>query len=134
MPSRQVLAGAHVTPEQHKRILEAVRAKFQISQDLSTLSGAQASAVVREIYALVAASGKPSRVDTFNGNYGLMRGLAAAILVITIAAIVASKGLYVIGGLIVLFLLAIQRMHRFGKHYATELFAQFLATTASHAA
>jgi hypothetical protein len=134
MPSRQVLvAGVYVTPQQHKRILEAVRARFQVPEDLSTLSGPQARSVLREVYAVVAASGKSSLVDTFEGRYGMLRGLAAAILVITVAAIVASKGLYVIGGLILLFLLAIYRMQRFDKAYATELFVQFLATTASQA-
>jgi hypothetical protein len=32
------------------------------------------------------------RVDTFNGNCGLMRGLAAPFVVIFVVAIVASKG------------------------------------------
>jgi hypothetical protein len=50
--------------------------------------------------------------------------------VLFIAAIVFAKGLYVISALVLLFLLALQRMHRFGKHYALELFIQFLLVSA----
>src|SRR6266478_6099310 len=34
--------------------------------------------ISRQIYADVAKNGKPDRIDTFNGMYGLNRGLAAA--------------------------------------------------------
>jgi predicted RND superfamily exporter protein len=69
-------------------------------------------------------------VDTFNGNYGLMRGLAAAFVMIFALAIVTSQGIIALCVLAVLFLLGVYRMHRFGRHYATELFTQFLASRA----
>jgi hypothetical protein len=84
---------------------------------------------VREVYAAVADAKRAGRVDTFNGNYGLMRGLAAAILVLLIAAMAVGKGLLVAGAFAIMFLLALQRMHRFGKHYAMELFIQFLGAS-----
>ena len=40
----------------------------------------------RQIYADVAQNGKPDRIDTFNGNYGLNRGLASACLVRVVVA------------------------------------------------
>jgi hypothetical protein len=82
---------------------------------------------VREIYAEVLAAGKAARIDTFSGSYGLMRGLAAAFVLIFVLAIVAGKGAVVLGALVLLFLLALHRMHRYSHHYATELFIQFLA-------
>jgi hypothetical protein len=85
------------------------------------------------VYAIVSAAGKHARVDTFNGNYGLLRGLAAAFLALTFVALILGKGLYVIGALVILLLLAIQRMHRFAVHYATELFAQYLLLSAEPA-
>ena len=81
----------------------------------------------REVYAQVAGAGKASRIDTFSGSYGLMRGLAAAFVVIFVIAIITSKGVTVVSVLAVLFVLAVHRMHRYGRHYATELFIQFLA-------
>jgi hypothetical protein len=68
-------------------------------------------------------------VDNFSGSYGLMRGLAAAFVVVFVLAIVAGKGWTVLVTLVVLLALAIHRMHRYGRHYATELFVQFLSTS-----
>ncbi len=45
-------------------------------------------------------------------------------------AIVTSQGIIALCVLAVLFLLAIHRMHRYGRHYATELFTQFLVARA----
>lgn len=125
-PSRRVLAGELLSAGQHKRVVEALRKDGKVTADLTTCSLPECLAIVREVYSVVAAAGKAARVDTFNGNYGLLRGLAASFLALLIAAIVFAKGVYVIGALIVLFLLALQRMHRFGKHYALELFIQYL--------
>lgn len=84
-------------------------------------------AITRQIYADVAAAGRAGRVDVFNGNYGLNRGIAAALLVVLVAVLMRDLhswkfALAVLGG----FLLTLYRMHRFGQHYARELFVQFL--------
>ena len=47
-------------------------------------------------------------------------------------AIVTSQGIIALCVLGVLFLLAIYRMRRFGRNYATELFTQFLASRAKY--
>jgi hypothetical protein len=56
-----------------------------------------------------------------------MRGLASAFVVIFILAIITGKSITALGALALLFLFAVHRMHRYGRHYATELFLQFLA-------
>jgi hypothetical protein len=129
MPSVRVLAGNYIRSDQHKRIVDALRTNLGSTVDASKLSLSECLAIVREVYSLVAAAGKANRVDIFNGNYGLMRGLAASALVLLLAAIVTAKSAYVIAALVIVFLLALQRMHRFGKHYAIELFVQFLTVT-----
>lgn len=126
MPSKRVLAGHYLTPEQRKRLIEALKKDPKVNRDLETADKAEYSGIVREVYAIVSTAGKTARVDTFNGNYGLLRGLAAAFLALIIVAIVVSEGLYVIAVLVILLLLAVQRMHRFAVHYATELFTQYL--------
>jgi hypothetical protein len=83
--------------------------------------------VVREIYAVVSEAKRAARVDTFLGNYGLTRGLAATLLILIVVAMATTKGLVPVAALVVLFALALQRMHRYARHYATELFVQFLA-------
>jgi PIN domain nuclease of toxin-antitoxin system len=125
-PSRRVLSGDLISADQHKRVVEALRKNGKVTTDASSCSLSECLAIVREVYSVVAAAGKAARVDTFNGNYGLLRGLAACFLVLLIAATVLGKGIYVVGTLVLLLLLALQRMHRFGKHYALELFIQYL--------
>lgn len=84
----------------------------------------------RQIYAAVAKAGQAGRIDTFNGNYGLCRGLAAALCMALVIG-VAQTGLChwplmlcLLGGVA----MCVYRMHRFGVHYARELFVQFLAS------
>jgi hypothetical protein len=125
-PSRRVLSGHLLSADQHKRVVEALRKDGKVTAGASTCSPSECMAIVREVYSVVAAAGKTARVDTFNGNYGLLRGLAASLLVLLITAAMFGKGIYVIGALVLLLSLAVQRMHRFGKHYALELFIQYL--------
>jgi hypothetical protein len=125
MPSGQVLCGKYLSADQHKRLLEALRPVVG-DADPCKLPEPERLAIAREVYSEIAGAGKASRVDTFNGNYGLMRGLAAAFVMTFALAIVTSQGIIALCVVAVLFLLAIYRMHRFGRHYATELFTQFL--------
>ena len=83
--------------------------------------------ITRQVYAAVAGAGRASRVDTFNGNYGLNRGLGASLLVVAVVVVIDDylNWPYALG-LSVAALVALYRMHRFGRHYARELFVQFL--------
>lgn len=83
--------------------------------------------ITRQISAAVDAAGRGSRIQTLNGNYGLNRGLVAALVVVLVMALIATPADWaVLGGLGVAIGLALARMHRFGKHQARELFVQFL--------
>lgn len=83
--------------------------------------------ITRQISAAVDAAGRGSRIQTLNGNYGLNRGLVAALVVVFVMALIATPADWaVLGGLGVAIGLALARMHRFGKHQARELFVQFL--------
>jgi len=131
MPSVLVLGGKYVTADQHRRILDAIRSGgMSADPNLEKLPRVQRLAIVREMYSVVVAAKRASRVDIFSGNYGLMRGLAAAILILLGAAVATGQSLLVAGVLTIMLLLALQRMHRFSKHYAIELFVQYLGATA----
>jgi hypothetical protein len=81
--------------------------------------------ISRQIYADVAKNGKPDRIDTFNGMYGLNRGLAAATFALACVAAVQEK--WFIGlGLLVLTGVYDYRAYRFGVYYGRELYLQFL--------
>ncbi len=81
--------------------------------------------ISRQIYADVAKNGKPERIDTFNGNYGLNRGLSAACLALACVAALQAHWPVTIG-LIVLSGVYVYRAYRFGMHYGRELYLQFL--------
>jgi hypothetical protein len=55
-----------------------------------------------------------------------LRGVAAAFLVLFVAAAIVGKSAWVLVALAILFALAFQRMLRFSRHYAIELFVQLL--------
>jgi hypothetical protein len=81
--------------------------------------------ISRQIYADIAKNGKPDRIDTFNGNYGLNRGLAAASF--ALACVAASQKEWSIAiGFLVLTAAYDYRAYRFGIYYARELYLQFL--------
>lgn len=84
-------------------------------------------AITRQVYAAVAKAKQNGRIDTFNGVYGLCRGVAAGFLVLLVFQLISNwKAWKIEMLLLVLFGLAIYRMHRFAVHYGRELFVQFL--------
>ncbi len=101
---------------------------LQFAEGFQQLASNDWIAVVRQMYARVAAHGAVQRVDMFNSNYGLNRGLAAALLAILVTALITQGLAYWRAELLLVLavVVAIYRMHRFGVHYARELFVQFL--------
>lgn len=129
LPSRQILGGKLVSAEQHKRIIAALEKTGTHTGAVSDLSKPDWLAIVREVYSVVSSAGKAARVDTFLGNYGLLRGLAAAFVALLVAEVALGRGAYPAYTLLLLLFLSLQRMHRFGQHYALELFIQYLLVT-----
>jgi hypothetical protein len=83
--------------------------------------------ITRQIYAAVAAANRANRIDVFNGNYGLNRGLAASLLLVAAVVIIQDHHHWPYScGLALAALAGIYRMQRFARHYARELFVQFL--------
>jgi hypothetical protein len=128
MPTRRVLSGKLLTAEQHQRVLEALRPALG-GADPSNPRGAAPRYRARGLRR--STRGRQGGAHRhFSVSYGLMRGLAAAFVVVFVLAISAGKGAVTLGTLVVLFLLALYRMHRYSQHYATELFVQYLALRA----
>jgi hypothetical protein len=119
--------------QQRDRIIDAL-IDLRVVTDraaLANLSAWEWRGLASEVYARVAAAGRQARVDTFNGNFGLHRGVAAGLCVaIGVAIVEESKWIWVF---IPALVLALVRMERFARHYARELYAQFLTTLSSPA-
>lgn len=83
---------------------------------------------MRELFIHVRKLGKSDRVDKFNRNYGLLRGVAVAFIAAALLMILKSTGLWREALTMLLFsTVATYRMVRFGIHYAREVFAEYLA-------
>lgn len=83
--------------------------------------------IVRQMISDVSIQRSAGRLDAFNSNYGLFRGLLAAIL-LAIPVQIALNGFNptMVALDILIGILIFARMHRFARHYANELFSQFL--------
>lgn len=109
------------------RALLRERLHLEVPEQLSAFSQTAWVSITRQIYAAVNAAGRAQRVDTFNGNYGLHRGLMAAAAILAVLALLKEPVmLQLFCGLLLVAVVAAARMHRFAKHYARELFVQFL--------
>jgi hypothetical protein len=122
-----------LSSQQRDAVEAKVRTRFGIAVD--KLRGIERKAwfpISRQIYADVNKNGKPDRIDTFNGNYGLNRGLSAAC--ITLACVAATRSDWSVAlGLVVLAVIFAYRAYRFGVHYGREMYLQFLVLTDAEA-
>ncbi len=128
MPSDWVVADnpSLLSPQQIEQLRLKVSARLNIT--LPALKGTERKVwwpISRQVYADVAKNGKPDRIDTFNGNYGLNRGLSSACLALAVLAALHGHWLVVVG-LVIAGLVYAYRAYRFGVHYARELYLQFL--------
>lgn len=131
MPTDWIRSGKHrLISHEQERLLEAALRKL-LRKDAIELKResdpGQWYSITRQIYACVSATGHAQRVDVFNGNYGLCRGVAAALgvslVIILLRDWAAWRAALVLVGLAAL---AIYRMYRFGVRYGRELFVQFI--------
>lgn len=124
IPSKRILDGETLTKQQHGRLIERIRSEGIVGE---TISNEDARAAIREIYARVAAADRAGRVDKFNGIYGMLRGLSAALISLTAAAAVLGVDWPTVSLLGFVTLVSLRRMHRFGWHYGRELAVSYLA-------
>lgn len=121
-----------LSQSQCNRLVHRLRERdFIPVSSLRDISEADWRGIVIELAAMTRATGQTRRLDSFNRTYGLLRGLAAALLLVLLF-LVASSGTnfselwQVKVALLLGFAVALYRMHRFSCHYARELFVQFL--------
>lgn len=111
---------------QHQRLIDMVT-RLQGRGFYPRKTSKQAwRAITREIYSAVSKTGRTGRIDAFNKGYALMRELAAAFLIA--AALLAGTDPIVwhAGAALGLASLALTRAYLYGKHYARELFVEFI--------
>lgn len=119
-----------LSDSQLDRLKQSVQQDFNIS--FPAISEKDWFNITREINTKIKAANLTERVDTFNRNYGLMRGIAAAFL--TLVVLIPLKDWTQWQTSIVclfFFAAALFRMKRFGIHYAREVFLSYLTLKAN---
>jgi len=109
-----------------KQIPEKLR--LDLPLNLSEIPPKRWRSITAQMYAAVESASRSKRVDAFNGNYSLLRGIASALLLLEAAICCLHPQPFkrLILGVFILLCLAIYRMRRFGLAYARELFIQFI--------
>jgi hypothetical protein len=95
----------------NQRVLEKVEQKF----------GTDSKEMGRLAFNNIFLAGKSARIDIFNGNYSLFRGLSVCFLLLALACTYYFNWWQSLLSFVPLFFLT-RRMIRFAKYYATELY------------
>jgi len=76
-------------------------------------------------YSKVYSQGKSERIDIFNGNYSMFRGLSVSFMILAIGMLWLCLGWWAFWPF-VFSIMALSRMIRFGKYYAKEVFRMYM--------
>lgn len=119
-----------IAPQQEQRIQPQIQQvlKIECPEKLSDLSKDAWYSITRQIYSAVRREGLAERLDIFNGNYGMFRGISASLVTLLVAGVAEDWPLNwrLVGTIAAAGLCSLLRMHRFGVIYAREMFVQFI--------
>lgn len=119
-PNRSLLSRSQI-----ERLKDLIQHDF--NQDLLTVSEKEWFSITREINSKIKVEGCAERLDSFNRAYGLLRGIAAAFLILGTLIVVKDWAQWKIAVMMFIFSsFGLSRMHRFGVHYGRELFVSYL--------
>lgn len=112
------------TPNHFKKTLFEQSLNQDILQKVQSKFGTKQKDYGRLTYNVLYQSGKTGRIDIFNGNYSLFRGLTISFLLLAGIVCYYSDWQHSLISFIPMLLLT-RRMIRFAKYYATETFMTF---------
>ena len=129
MPSNWVVTKRRhslLTDQQLDRLRDQLRTALNLEvADVRTLAVKDWKPIFHQIYRFVLAN-SAGRVETFNGNYGLNRGIATALLLLAVATLFSTVPIGFAAGFFVASWIYVYRMYRFGVHFAREVLMCFL--------
>jgi hypothetical protein len=129
LPTNEIVKPSQslIAPKQRDALKVIVQNRWGVELDAQDLLPGHFSGLTKQMYAEVVAASRSRRLDAFTADYGLNRGLAAGLVCVAIAvAVLEPQRWQILAVAMVASMLAIYRMHRRGRQYATELFVQFL--------
>ena len=128
MPSNWVVdeKSPLLSDQQISLLKNALHSRLKINVPVVGMAKAEWNKVYQLLYRDVLAN-KASRAETFNGNYGLNRGLAAATLALSILVLILAPDKWDYSLVLVMMsAVLLYRAYRFGVHFAREIYAGFL--------
>lgn len=129
MPTQWVLKHHEklLAPQQYEKLFKLVANLYPDFDRTSKSAQTAWVALTREIYARVRKADQSRRIDAFNRNYGLMRGIASGFLIASVMVVFREPTNFEAIGLLLLgTALSIYRMCRFGILYGRELLVTFV--------
>lgn len=114
--------------DQRQKLFSAIERNEGIENSrLSQMGHRDWFLLVRSLYVVIQACGQVERIERFNGNYGMLRGVSVSCFISGLIIFMAPDGKEIYGAaLIIAGILSSIRMHRFAKYYARELFLQYI--------
>lgn len=79
----------------------------------------------RLVYTWLFNNGKTARIDIFNGNYSLLRGLTVSFILLSVLSVLYTNWLIALVW-IIFAIISLARMFRFAKYYSREIYRTFL--------
>ena len=132
MPSSWVVASGRfqlLSADQQAALLRKVNSRHQLElETLQGISKAEWRGHFHQLYCDVRQSGSTARLETMLGNYGLNRGLAAALLALLVTAIIRlpPDTIWYLAALVLALVGYTARTVRFGVYWAREVYIAFL--------
>jgi len=114
---------ALLTEKQTQRLSQRLESDFEATcEEIKNGRGP-----TREIVARIQKDGGSERIEKFNRNYGLMRGIAVAFGASAVLAVIKNPEDWKVAALLFgIAAVATYRMARFGIHYAREVYVVYL--------
>lgn len=130
LPSQWVCSpkGRLLSGDQLDRLEAKAVARLGMVAPLRGMAPDQWRATFGLLYRDVLSTAANQRIETFNGNYGLNRGLATACLLLSPIVLIwaPEERLWWSAGLVAAAMIFIARMCRFGIYFAREVYARFI--------
>lgn len=79
----------------------------------------------KDAYNKIKIAKETEQADIFNGNYSLFRALSVAFLILSLAMVLLGYKYYSLIPFL-FFVMALQRMIRFGKYYAKNVYRMYM--------
>lgn len=114
-------------PRLYQKLLDDFETKKILEKINSEIGESEQKDYGRLIYTKLFAKGLTNRIDIFNANYSLFRGLTTAFIILGILTFNLIDWRYSLISFIIAFI-ALIRMIRFAKLYAREVFRTYLTS------